>query len=126
MVDTINDTAGTEEHTAKDQLLHRVGIGPGGVEDGDAQLGHANDGDVVRAGTTSRDGTDTDINLGLLQLVRAEEDGVRVEGIPLRRLDFVLFLGELLQTLHCTARRTFTAIFHCKGTKNNAKYEGGE
>ena len=109
MVDAINHATRAEEHTAKDELLDGVGVGTRSVEDRDAQLGHADDGDVVSAGAASGDGTDTDIDLGLLQLVRAEEDGVRVEGIPLRGLDLVLFLGELLQTLHCTRIHAFIA-----------------
>ena len=100
VVNTINDATGTKKHTAKDKLLHSIGVGTGGVEYRDAQLGHASDGDVVGASTAPGDGADTDVDLGLLQLVRAEEDGMRVEGIPLRGLDLILFLGELLETLY--------------------------
>ena len=97
MVDTINDTAGTEEHTAKDQLLHRVGISPGGVEDGDAQLGHARHGDVVGAGAATGDGADGVGDLLLLELVAAEEDGVGVGGVGAVGPDVELVLVEALQ-----------------------------
>ena len=97
VVNTINDATGTKKHTAKDKLLDSIGIGTGGVEDWDAQLGHASDGDVVGSGTATGDGTDGVGDLFLFELVAAEEDGVGVGGVGTVGTDVELFLVEALQ-----------------------------
>ena len=97
MVNTIDDATGTKKHTTKNQLLDGIGIGTRSVEDGDAQLGHASDGDVVGAGTATGDGTDGVGDLFLFELVAAEEDGVGVGGVGTVGTDVELFLVEALQ-----------------------------
>ena len=97
VVNTINDATGTKKHAAKDQLLDGIGVGTGSVEDGDAQLGHASDGNVVGAGTATGDGTDGVGDLLLLELVAAKKDGVGVGGIRAVGTDVELVLVEALQ-----------------------------
>lgn len=97
VVNTVDDATGTKKHTAKDQLLDGIGVGTRSVEDGDAQLGHASDGDVVGAGTATGDGTDGVGDLLLLELVAAEEDGVSVGGVGTVGTDVELVLVEALQ-----------------------------
>lgn len=97
VVNTINDATGTKKHTAKDQLLDSICVGTGCVEDGDAQLGHARDRDVVGTGTATGDGTDGVGDLLLLELVAAEEDGVGVGGVGTVGTDVELVLVEALQ-----------------------------
>ena len=97
VVNTINDATGTKKHTAKDQLLDSIGVGTGCLEDGDAQLGHARDRDVVGTGTATGDGTDGVGDLLLLELVAAEEDGVGVGGVGTVGTDVELVLVEALQ-----------------------------
>ena len=50
------NVAGGDEQGGNDQLFHRIGVGTGGVEDHDAVLGAAVDGNVVSAGTRPGDG----------------------------------------------------------------------
>ena len=73
-----HDVAGGDEHGGDDQLLHGVGVGAGGVEDHDAVLGAAVNGDIVGAGAGAGDGPQ---GLGELILVHgggADQDAVLV------------------------------------------------
>mmetsp|Transcript_39242 Transcript_39242/g.82060 ORF Transcript_39242/g.82060 Transcript_39242/m.82060 type:complete len:359 (+) Transcript_39242:257-1333(+) len=95
VVNSIHDAAGSQQHARQHQLLHRVGIRAGGVEHGNAQLGHARHGDVIRTGAASGDGADRVGHLGFLELVTAEQNGVCV-GRRFAFFDLVLRLGEFL------------------------------
>ena len=70
MVDAVYDTAGPKQHAAKDELLDGVRVRAGGVKDGNAQLCHAGDGNIIGASSASSDRSDTNVDLGLLEFVR--------------------------------------------------------
>ena len=96
MVHSVNDAARSEQHAAQDELLDGVGIGAGRVENGNAELCHARDGDVVGAGAAAGYGSDGVRDLLLLELVRAEQDGMGV-GCVLSVLSNIVFV--LIETL---------------------------
>jgi len=53
VVDSVNDTSGSEQHTTDDQLFDGICISTRRIEDRDAQLGHAIDLDVIGTSTAS-------------------------------------------------------------------------
>ena len=53
VVDSVDNSARSQKHTAQDQLLDGIGIGSRGVEDRDTQFGHARDRNVVGTGSAS-------------------------------------------------------------------------
>ena len=59
-----------------DELLHRVGVRPGRVEDDDALLGAALDRDVVDAGPRAGDGQKAVSELKLVEVRGAHHEGV--------------------------------------------------
>lgn len=78
MINPIDQPSTSQEQSTQHQFFHSIGIGSGGVENGNTELGHTGDGDVVGSGTAASDGSDGDVNFGFLEFVRAEEDGVGV------------------------------------------------
>jgi len=71
-----DDVAAGEQHPSEDELLHGVCVGAGRVEDDDALIGAAVDGDVVHPGTGSRDGQEGLRKLDLVEVGASHEDGV--------------------------------------------------
>mmetsp|Transcript_23969 Transcript_23969/g.56496 ORF Transcript_23969/g.56496 Transcript_23969/m.56496 type:complete len:423 (+) Transcript_23969:366-1634(+) len=96
VVDSIHDFTGSQQHTAQDQFLDGVGVGTGGVEDGNSQFCHARDRNVVGTGTASRNGSHGLGDIVLLELVGSQQDCVGVGRIPAS--DVVLVLVEARQT----------------------------
>ena len=100
MVDSVNDAARSDEHTAENKFLDGIGVGTGGVEHRDAKLGHTSDGDVVHTRSTASDGTAGNGDVLLLELVRTEKDGVGVGTLDAIGADVVLFVtGQSLEAL---------------------------
>jgi hypothetical protein len=75
--DRRNDVARDGKHRGEHQLLDGVGVGAGGVEDGDAAPGHGLHGDVVHASAGARDCLDRRRHIVGLEHVRAQQDRVR-------------------------------------------------
>ena len=82
--DAAHDVARGDQQRADGQLLDRLGVGPGRVENGDAGLGAALDRDVVRAHARARDGQQPAAERGVVQLCRADEKAVRILGIDVQ------------------------------------------
>mmetsp|Transcript_40886 Transcript_40886/g.68478 ORF Transcript_40886/g.68478 Transcript_40886/m.68478 type:complete len:380 (+) Transcript_40886:756-1895(+) len=98
VVVSLEDAAGRQEEGADDELLHRVRVGAGRVEHGDAELGHLVDGDVVGAGTAASDAANRRLHLSDLELVGAQHNRHRVVAQDLNaRVHQILALRELLQ-----------------------------
>ena len=74
----LGDVARRQQHPGQDQLLDRIGVGPGGVEDRHAQLGHARDRDIVDPGPGAAYGPNRLRQRHIVHIRRAHQDGVRV------------------------------------------------
>mmetsp|Transcript_2561 Transcript_2561/g.6955 ORF Transcript_2561/g.6955 Transcript_2561/m.6955 type:complete len:254 (-) Transcript_2561:49-810(-) len=94
VIDAIDDATTSEEHAAKHQFLHGIGIGSWRVEHRDAQFGHASHRDVVRTSSTPSNGTHGLRHVLLLQFVGAQQDGMRIGGLLVVDTDVVLVLRE--------------------------------
>ena len=77
-LDALDDLAGGKQQTGEDQLLDRVGVGTGGVEDTDALLGADVLGDVVGAGARSGDGEQVVAECHLVHGSGTNEDRVGI------------------------------------------------
>lgn len=73
-----DDVPGGDEQGGDDQLLYCVGVGTGGIEDHDAGLGAAVDGNVVGAGARPGDGTQGIREDVVVHLGAAHQDAVLV------------------------------------------------
>ena len=85
---------GAQQHGAQHQLLHRVGVGTGGVEHGDTRLGTAVQGNVVHTHARPGNGQQTGGEFVVQQFGGADQDAV---GIGLAVTDGVAFGIELAQ-----------------------------
>ena len=70
--------SGGQQQSAHRQLLHRIGVGAGGIEYHDARLGAAVQGDIVDAGPGPGDGQKVFRKIIVHQLGGADQDGVLV------------------------------------------------
>ena len=70
--------SGGQQQSAHRQLLHRIGVGAGGIEYHDARLGAAVQGDIVDAGPGPGDGQKVFRKIIVQQLGGADQDGVLV------------------------------------------------
>ena len=78
---TADDVPACEQHAADDELLDGVGVGAGRVEDDDALLGAALDGDVVHAGARACHREQRGGGLDLVEVSTADEPCVRLGGV---------------------------------------------
>ncbi len=85
---TADDVAGGEQETCQGQLFYGVGVGTGGVEHADTGIGALVHGDVVVAGTGSRDGLQGGGQFHVQHGGGADDDGIGC--------GFVLADGEIL------------------------------
>ena len=69
---------GGQQHGAQHQLLHRVGIGPGGIEHHDARLGAALHGNVVHPGSRPGNGPQLLGKNIVMELGGTHQDGVLI------------------------------------------------
>jgi hypothetical protein len=72
------DVARRQQQSREHQLLHRVGIGPGGVEHRNAAPAHVGHRDVVDADARATDGAHTGGNGRAVQVRGTHEDRVRL------------------------------------------------
>ena len=91
----VDDAAAGQEHAAQHELLHRVGVGAGGVEHDDALVGAALERDVVHARAGAADGQQALGELGLVQLRAAYEHAVGLREV----VDKFVSGGQLVGTL---------------------------
>ena len=80
------EVARADEHAGDDQLLDRVGVGAGRVEDDDAAFAHRLDWNVVGAGAGAADGQDAVGDGQFVHRLRADEDGVGRGGVVADRI----------------------------------------
>ena len=109
-----DDVPGGDEQGGDDQLLYCVGIGTGGIEDHDAGLGAAVDGNVVGAGARPGDGTQGIREDVVVHLGAAHQDAVLVLHI-LPHLEAALV--QLIQAGGCDLVHGFDAV-HMAITSN--------
>src|SRR4030095_12491744 len=94
VVERRNDIARGDEQRREHKLLHRVGIGTGGVEYRDATLRHLGDWNVVASRAGATDGLDARRNRHRVHVVRAHENRV---GMVDRLADRVARARETMQ-----------------------------
>ena len=109
--DALGDLTGSQQQSGDGQLLDAVGVCAGGVEDNDASLGSAVQGDVVDACACTGDALQGSGEVVVVQLSGTDQDGVLVchvvsdleTIVQLSQAD----LGDLVHGLNLIHGKTF-------------------
>ena len=68
----------SEQHCSSHQLLYRVGVGARGIENRNTSLAATFDGNIIDAGPRTRDCRNGVWDFCFLQLMTAQQDGIRM------------------------------------------------
>eukprot|EP00553_Chaetoceros_curvisetus_P005058 CAMPEP_0204633032 /NCGR_PEP_ID=MMETSP0717-20131115/26258_1 /ASSEMBLY_ACC=CAM_ASM_000666 /TAXON_ID=230516 /ORGANISM="Chaetoceros curvisetus" /LENGTH=142 /DNA_ID=CAMNT_0051651061 /DNA_START=10 /DNA_END=435 /DNA_ORIENTATION=+ len=100
VINSINYTSRTKEQSCKNKLLDSISIGSWRIENGNSQLSHPNNRDIVGTSSTASDGSHSMHDFIFLQFVGSQKNGMWISTVPIfTRTDDVTVVSKSLQSL---------------------------